>query len=99
MHQPALEEHMLGNAAGNSTGTAVTPGPQTATEKSRLDQILSHDFTSSVLAYGITIGFFALIFLLLVFSWRGSGTLGPTGTLTPDAAAPAGTTTGAFTNR
>jgi hypothetical protein len=67
----ALEEQMLGSTAGGSTDIATTPRPEMA-EESRLKQIVSHDFTSAVLAYGITVGFFILIFLLLAVSWAGS---------------------------
>jgi hypothetical protein len=86
------EEHMVAGTSGDSSRPTVAPHLDTAAEKSRLDQIVSHDFTTTVLAYGVTIGFFALIFLLLVVSWRGSGVLAPAGA-PPETVAPAGSPT------
>jgi hypothetical protein len=68
---------MVDNTAGNATGMAGTPHPRTAGEKSRLNQIVSQDFTTAVLAYVTTGGFFVLIGLLLFVSWLGSGILNP----------------------
>jgi membrane protein DedA with SNARE-associated domain len=60
----------------------------TTPDTTRLDQIASHNWTATGLAFITTIGFFALIGVLLLVSWAGGGSPAPvTGATTAAGAA------------